>query len=1770
MSKVKNGLMRIVLWTMGVLLSLGVFGAALNGTALVAKAAAPASYTTITECATMTANVTYAGEQKYYKFVPTTSGEYMFYSMGALDTYGFVYDANGNQLLGRDDGANGNNFSVRYNMTAGTTYYLGARIMGNATGNFSVYLSSNLTPTSTNIGVAEANGAQYSLFNSGRTGSGVEYSYDSNVNHTEGDNRNGGYDLYGNYFGNVGAWFTIGREFTMNFAATEKARLSILAFDVDEELSGYTPERDHVWLYDKTTNKAIVDLGYLSGMNWDWNTTTFEIDPSYLQQGHTYYFRVNVTVSGWEVWVRTVSLEINGDANTGTLAPENEIATASLEASISSSGQVNTNLSIQGNVSKNYTVEYKATHIETEFQRGGSVTSISVNQALQSYSHSFSLESGSAAGAYQITAYVKNANGVIVYTTFATAGYNYYTVSYNANGGSNNLPIDGTAYQSGNTVNVAFDVLPSRLGYIFLGWSEDPNAMQPTYTANGNTTLTVGNNDVVLYAIWIDENHEHTGNWTTILAPTCTADGIEEVDCTSCGKLGYRAIPALGHTWVESDRVAEDCVNDGYIEYACFCGATKRDSIPAHGHVWEYEVIYHNPTCTEDGYWEVNCENCAASEIVIDPNTATGHTYDNGTMVVVATCSTPGIMRYSCVNGCTHYYEEFVEADHSAYIYEESRVEATCEEDGVIYYACGACGHTSEEVIEAQGHEYTYTDNGDGTHDVYCTACGDSFTEAHDNTRRVCICGYRNNAYIDVLLIQDNAPWSTASNENVLNALKTQGYIDNWNKCTTSDIVNGRVTFESYSLILFANDQTDYTYGNYARFADQLTAYVENGGALVFGACDEGWRGGSLSAPLPGGVTTTFQLDRNNRITDTTNDIVLGTYTDGVALENNDLVSSYCSHVYFNNIPNNANVVFENTSGRATLIEYALGDGYVVATGLTWEYSVVHCSYADFADIAYDDMIVAALSQVGAYQYEKYLVEFVDFDGTLINAQRIESGETPAEVAEPEREGYTFIGWDVNNDSVVDYFGNLPAISEDTTFVALYKINQYSVSLSVEGNGSVSGDGSFNYGATTVLNATADQYNVFVGWYLNGVCLSTDATYVYTVGASNVEIVAMFRSQEIAAEVEITSDKPAYKQGEAIVVTLTLKNITDVSGIASVVLTELRCNGAALTVNQMSENAYLTGARYVGTASGWSVLVNPWAMTVTASGPAVTQDGEVAVEVSIVITAQRDSDLTFEIVGSGVNGNGEACLINFTPLTIGVTCAHTSTHAENAVAPTCTQKGYTGDIVCDDCGHVEAGEEIDKVEHDYVFFSDGEEGNCVTPGFYYEKCANCTAIRQVETFIGGHTPEAMQWPCVEPTCTEGVYRGGTMCSRCGEIITPPTFIPPVGHSTEVMFGYEATCTEDGLTDSEYCYVCGEVLVEAEVIPAYGHSLVYIPGYNATCTEDGRTDSEYCNVCGEVLVEAEVIPAYGHSLVYVYGYEATCTQDGLTDSEYCEVCFEEIIVAEVIPALGHNTVYVPGYAPTCTENGLTDCEFCDRCGVTFAEAVVIPALGHVSETIPGYAATCTEEGLTDGEYCLHCGETLVEQTVIPAAHVPGEWTPFEYDQFGRVVKEQVLCTACGMQLDLRIPAPEHNAEVIVEGYEATCTESGLTAGVYCEECGVWVIPQEEIPALGHNESDWTAVYDQNGKVKYEEKTCGNCGLQLDMRIPADNDDNHNGNGNGNGGGVDIYDNEVNVGTVNVGCSGTIGMVGILPCAAFLGGLMIRRKRNSINTEEVDKE
>ena len=142
---------------------------------------------------------------------------------------------------------------------------------------------------------------------------------------------------------------------------------------------------------------------------------------------------------------------------------------------------------------------------------------------------------------------------------------------------------------------------------------------------------------------------------------------------------------------------------------------------------------------------------------------------------------------------------------------------------------------------------------------------------------------------------------------------------------------------------------------------------------------------------------------------------------------------------------------------------------------------------------------------------------------------------------------------------------------------------------------------------------------------------------------------------------------------------------------------------------------------------------------------------------------------------------------------------HTETETVNAKAATCTEDGYTGDVVCKVCGKVITKGEVIKAT--------------------------------------GHDTEIVG--AKEPTCTEDGYTGDEVCKTCGVTVKKGEVIPALGHKIKLVGAKAATCTEDGYTGDEVCTICGEIVKKGEVIKATGHQ--YKDG---KCTVCGAADPNY--------------------------------------------------------------------------------------------------------------------------------------------------------------------------------------------------------------------------------------------------------------------------------------------------------------------------------------
>ncbi len=264
------------------------------------------------------------------------------------------------------------------------------------------------------------------------------------------------------------------------------------------------------------------------------------------------------------------------------------------------------------------------------------------------------------------------------------------------------------------------------------------------------------------------------------------------------------------------------------------------------------------------------------------------------------------------------------------------------------------------------------------------------------------------------------------------------------------------------------------------------------------------------------------------------------------------------------------------------------------------------------------------------------------------------------------------------------------------------------------------------------------------------------------------------------------------------------------------------------------------------------------------------------------------------------------------------------------------------------------------------------------------------------------------------TATGHIYTNDcdTMCNVCHEVRT-------VEHS----YG-EVLNAQNG--HYQTCATCNNVLVN-------NHTYTETVTTPATCTEEGVTTFS-CD-CGHTYTTA--IPATGHTYTSQVTKQATCEKAGET-TYTCTACGDTY--TEEIEALGHNLTTVDAKDPTCTEDGYQAYQQCSRCDYV-TEKVVIPATGHT------YTNWTKVEG--KDKHSCQCSNCEYVETVACSG--------------GKATCENIaVCDVCGEGYG---NFGDHVEEAI-PAVPATCTATGLTAGVKCSECDKVQTAPQIVKALGH--------------------------------------------------------------------------------------------------------
>ena len=175
-------------------------------------------------------------------------------------------------------------------------------------------------------------------------------------------------------------------------------------------------------------------------------------------------------------------------------------------------------------------------------------------------------------------------------------------------------------------------------------------------------------------------------------------------------------------------------------------------------------------------------------------------------------------------------------------------------------------------------------------------------------------------------------------------------------------------------------------------------------------------------------------------------------------------------------------------------------------------------------DASYTFTVAGNRTLVAEFQIQSYTISAAvnpSNSGVITGIGDYEYGQSCTLVA-TANEGYTFTNWTEDGNVVSTNANYIFTVSGSRELIANFSTNAYTITATADPmeGGTVTGSGNYEYGATCTLTATANYEYTFVKWTKNGEEVSTDATFTFTVTASE-DYVAHFDGPDAIEEVTI-------------------------------------------------------------------------------------------------------------------------------------------------------------------------------------------------------------------------------------------------------------------------------------------------------------------------------------------------------------------------------------------------------------------------------------------------------------------------------------------------------------------------------------------------------------------------------------------------------------------------------------------------------------------------
>ena len=323
-------------------------------------------------------------------------------------------------------------------------------------------------------------------------------------------------------------------------------------------------------------------------------------------------------------------------------------------------------------------------------------------------------------------------------------------------------------------------------------------------------------------------------------------------------------------------------------------------------------------------------------------------------------------------------------------------------------------------------------------------------------------------------------------------------------------------------------------------FTITVSANPTNGGTVSGGGTYSQGASCTVHASANPGYTFTNWTENGNVVS------INADYTFNVT-SNRNLVANFQSQSYnitvSANPTNGGRVSGDGTyqQGQQCTVAARANTGYTF-TNWTENGNVVSSS------LSYQFTVTGNRTLVANFQAQSYTITATadpTTGGTVTGGGTFDYGQSCTLTATPAT-GYTFINWTKNGQQVSANANYTFNVTESATYVAHFQPQSFTISVS--GNpanaGTVTGGGTYTYGTSCTVTATPQQRYIFESWTENGVVVSTEQSYTFTVTADRT-LVANFGMPMVEisasvnpAEAASVSGEGTYEYGATVTLTL--------------------------------------------------------------------------------------------------------------------------------------------------------------------------------------------------------------------------------------------------------------------------------------------------------------------------------------------------------------------------------------------------------------------------------------------------------------------------------------------------------------------------------------------------------------------------------------------------------------------------------------------------------